>query len=529
MAKAFQKCVNRCKIFCHVIKIILSPNIPTYFLWSGLAYLAATITIFILSGSVDRFLCNVFVPREKCAECTRSDLLMCPKPACYQSAMNLTIMEKATLAKDPLTESLVASGGDWHCLMLAKKADDPVQMALKMYDATTIGTLPQITNDCVTFHCQVMLTALQHPDLVASPKSVSDSCGNHKGSKQASDASKCVCTGLYQTISPIDPSGTATDSDQGKLQAMCRFDLPTTTTTTTTTSTSTTVAASGASVRLLDANLEDGGETILADEMPLSHCSGSSCELLPARQETPDDMQLTQTPDDMRRLDHVPPAQEPAGDPEINDGLPEYTVGEWSQCTCYQACNVGSALGGTSKRRVQCMSAKCKDPMPAVSKACSCVPCSDCQVQIWLFVVTITCAIEAGLCLIMWLSIIYMSSVPEANLTSLSWGQSFLGCFVTRIPLLIRLIVILNVGLACFLVFVTFCPEKLIKFETDCKIVPGLWVLTVVFASLMLLMVIAGALIRQFKRMDPFLFRPVRDNSPAPIRLIGKFIRSLGP
>merc|ERR1719181_1464669 len=118
------------------------------------------------------------------------------------------------------------------------------------------------------------------------------------------------------------------------------------------------------------------------------------------------------------------------------------------------------------------MSAQCKQPIPAGSRSCNCKPCSDCTVQLWLMVVTITCAVEGILCLIMWLSIAYMNSVPEANLVSLSWGQTFLGCFVSRIPLLIRLIVIANLGFACFLVFVTFFPKDLLKtFEPDCKAV----------------------------------------------------------
>lgn len=239
----------------------------------------------------------------------------------------------------------------------------------------------------------------------------------------------------------------------------------------------------------------------------------------------------TQEPDDERRLNHVPPTQAPA-DVTVNDGLPEYTVGEWSQCTCYQACNGGVNMNGIENRNVKCMSAKCKAPMPEVSKTCQCLPCADCVVGLEMMVVMIVCIAEAFLCLIMWLSIAYMSSVvhvAEANLVSLSWGQMFLGCFVTRFPLLIRLGVLVNTALAIYFMIVIFIPKDIIAYQTDCPSVGSLWVLSIFFPVLMVVMLIVGSLMRKFKRMEPFIFRPARHSSVRPIRLFSKFISSLGP
>merc|ERR1712194_899903 len=146
--------------------------------------------------------------------------------------------------------------------------------------------------------------------------------------------------------------------------------------------------------------------------------------------------------------------------------------------------------------------------------------------------VLVLCIVEGVLCLIMWLSIVYMSSVvsiSEANLVSLSWGQMFMGCFVTRFPLLIRLGVLVNTGLAIYFMIVTFIPKDIIAYQTDCANVRGLRVLSIFYPVLMVVMIIVGALMRKFKRMEAYLFRPVRHSSVAPIRIISKFIRSLGP
>merc|ERR1719183_842173 len=101
----------------------------------------------------------------------------------------------------------------------------------------------------------------------------------------------------------------------------------------------------------------------------------------------------------------------------------------------------------------------------------------------------------------------YMSSIPEAHLVSLTWGQAFLGCFISQMPLLIRLTVIFNLGYAIFFVFVTFFPKNLIDYQNDCPNVPSLRVHTVLFLGLMVAMVSAGVLVKFSKRMDPFLFR----------------------
>jgi len=484
-----QKCTKKCNVFCSVLKMILSPTIPTYFLWSGLLYIAATITIFMLSGAINRHLCDIYVPAAKCADCPSSDLLMCSKSSCYQNAMNITITTEAALASDLLFAQLKASSSDWHCMNRARESDDPVQMAIAMADTISGSAFAEdsISIDCVSFNCAVLMTAISHQDLVLTPKSATTAgCTNSAGSKQSWDDSNCVCSGLFQTM---------THKNHVDIESMCRFSFPNTTTTTTTTITTTAI---GTYTRRMQAAY---------------------------------DVEPLQEPEVERRLSHVPPTQAPA-DAAINDGLPEYTQGTWSQCTCYQACNGGENMVGIMSRRVKCMSSKCKAPMPEVSKTCHCIPCADCTISLELLIVMIVCIVEGVLCLIMWMSICYMSSVvsvSEANLVSLSWGQWFLGFFISQFPLLIRLGVLANAALAIFFMVVTFVPEDVISFQNDCKNISSLWVLSIFFPVLVFVLLVVGALMRHFKRMEPYLFRPVRESSAAPIRIVAKFLRSLGP
>jgi len=426
---------------------------------------------------------------------------MCPKVACHQNAMNITIMTEATLKASSLTAKMAGSSADWHCLSLTKEAKDPVDMAVKMYAAINGDGTNKISSDCVKFHCAVLFTALTHQDLVLATKSTTATgCPSTTGSKQSSDESNCVCSGLYQTV---------TAAQIVEIEDMCAKKMPTTTTVTTTTSTSTTVALSGAvGRRMLEAPAEwDMAENVWHDLDP------------------------KQEPDDERRLNHVPPTQAPV-DPKVNEGLPEHTVGKWSPCTCYQACNGGTNMLGIENRRVKCMSATCKEPMPEVSKTCYCLPCADCVVSMETMLVTALCAVEAVLCILMWLSLAYMSSVvsvSEAMLVSLSFGQKFLGCFVTRFPFLIRLGVLVNTALAIYFVIVTFVPKDILAYQTDCGNVSGLWVLSIFFPVLMVVMIIAGTVMRKTKRMQPFIFRPARHSKIAPIRIFSKFLSSLGP
>jgi len=484
--------------------------------------------IFMLGASINGYLCQIHVPRANCQSCGASDLLMCPKTACYQNAMNITLKTKASNMKDILRQQMVGASGDWHCMQLIKDADDPVQAALAIHQTSVIttppeppNTRPKITSDCKHFNCAVLKTAIEHPDLVWAPKSeYAGACRNSQGSKQPADASSCVCAGLYQTMDATKIAN---------IEAMCDYTFPSTITTTTTI---TGGAAGGATSRLLTA----GGTVIPTDSTPELNCDHpDGCDAsakADMMQGTADKVHLLPSiasENIGRQLNHIPPTQAPVADLKINEGLPEFTVGEWSLCTCYQACQEGVFMPGISTRRVQCMSPKCKAPTPQVSKTCFCQPCADCRMSLHMQIVNIAVALQCFLCLVMWLSMMYMSSVPEAELVSLSWGQAFLGCFVSQMPLLIRLIVIFNLGYAIFFVFVTFFPKNLIAYQNDCPNVPALRVHSVLFQSLIIAMIIAGVLIKHSKRMDPYLFRPVRGRPPAPIRLLGKFIRCLGP
>jgi len=230
-----QKCL-RC---LHLLRSGLTLNIPTFFLWSGVVYLATAIVIFVMEPGIEAFLCKIHIAPSKCKDCSSSELLMCPKAACYQSAMNVTIKTKATIAGDDFFDSLLESSGDWHCLQLAKAAKTPVEMATAMWKSVQPAAgLPTITSNCVKYHCEVLRTALHHPDLVLRTRSNGQTgCANIEGTKRPADSSNCVCSGLFGSMGSagIDAKmGTAADTIT-KIEDMCRYKFGTTTTATTTT------------------------------------------------------------------------------------------------------------------------------------------------------------------------------------------------------------------------------------------------------------------------------------------------------
>lgn len=510
-----------CTRICGLMRNLLTLSIPTFFLWSGLVYLATTAIVFVMRQNVHDFLCHIHTPPGQCKEnCGSSDIVMCPKSDCWRNALNLTILEKATGIADPLYNDMHAASGSWHCLNSGKleSSTSPAKMIaeLALRNAAESEALDiKVTQKCISFHCAVLQTALTHPDLVYRPKSdIATGCTNRRDVKQAANAAKCTCSQLYQSM---------TDSDWTNYQAqtLCNLPLITTMTTTTTTSTIANAAGGGASVR----RLQIVGET--GDRMKSATSAGSDCTgpagcSAPSIQNAGEDV----TPivwERERRLDHTPTAP-PAVSAEQNDKLPEYSVGEWSKCTCYQGC-----MPGLQIRVVQCQSPPCKTPTPQVAKKCECEPCTNCNVMFNTLVVMATSTGNGVISLLVWLGIVYMNSIPENHLVRLSWGQWFLGMFVKRLPTLVRLCVFVNIGLAIFLVLQAFMPQEIAKFQTDCHNVPSLKVMVIFFACVMLFQVLLGVLAKYFNRMYPYLFRPVRDNTPAPVRLVNKIFRSLGP
>jgi hypothetical protein len=220
----------------------------------------------------------------------------------------------------------------------------------------------------------------------------------------------------------------------------------------------------------------------------------------------------------------APATSAPAAASASNDDYPEFTVGKWTKCTCYQAC-----VQGVRTRDVTCLSSTCKAPKPEESEKCECKHCSNCQVLLSATIFWISFLTQSVVSILVWLSLLYMGTFEEASLVSLSWFQWFLGFFVKQLPPLTRLLLIVNIGQAIFMVLQTWVPSTVIKFEPDCNDVADLRFLSILLLSVIVVLILLGRLTRLFNKMMPFLYRPHRSNSFILFRWWSKVQASLGP
>lgn len=550
-----KKCKTVCLKICNAVKALLTLSIPSFFLWSGVLYLATAGFVMIMGPAIDDFLCKVYVPADKLKDCA-NDPTVGGKGACYESAMNLTIMLKAGNSTQGSYNDLIASSKEWHCLAAALEAADPVKMLRLLKTAVTdANSESKVSKKCLKFHCAVLDMALTHEDLVLQPKSdISEGCPNGEDTKQQSNASHCVCSKLWGRM-------TADDIAFFEDPLFCNKQAPTTQTTTTTTTNTTTIAppavtaAPGAATRLLQevtvAKAAPGGATRMLQEAVMGEfleteedldCGEDDCSPRSRpRGKKPTDFKdvvaafhadeesyqslghVTPAPH-VRQLGHIGATQAPVDDPAKNELLKPFEVGEFSRCTCYQVCQPGSQMAS-----VTCASPPCQTPKPAAAQTCTCTHCAACHAEFNAFLVMASSALQGLISLFVWLGIVYMNSIPETHLVKLSWLQWFVGIFVKRLPMLVRTAVLVNIGLACFLLFQTFVPEEILSYEPDCNNTPALRLMTLFIASVMAFQVLLGVTAKHLNRMYPYLFKPLRDNMPGPLKIIAKVLRSLGP
>lgn len=72
-------------------------------------------------------------------------------------------------------------------------------------------------------------------------------------------------------------------------------------------------------------------------------------------------------------------------------------------------------------------------------------------------------------------------------------------------------------------------PSTVLEFEPDCNDVGALRVMVIVLSVAMFLQTVMGVVARTVNRMYPYLFVPMKDGGFAPIRLLRKLLRLLGP
>lgn len=505
--KLKEKCAN-----CgNVIVNALTLNIPSYFLWSGVVYLATALVVVVMRPQAIQFLCDVWVGPDDCKTCG-FDLVTCPKANCYRHAMNLTILTQANEAGDKFYEDYKKAVVEYHCLALVEKARDPISMGLMMYDRKNPDNPDVVSDFCIKFHCEVLWQSLTHSDLLnlANPTSPTGCSSNAITHHSGPDTCPCHT----QTIS---------SADRAKMYSMCGW--PTTTTSTTVT-TVTTPPGAAASRRLPSASGapdddrgcegDADGECSRRREAPPTVADAVSDRKHFSPEET------MQSLWDDRRLTHIKAVSPPPD--SVNEDSPEFTVGEWGKCKCYLQCQ-----SGLRSRPVSCLSSACKQPKPVEQEKCECSHCAACSVALSTLIFMTTCAAEGVLNLFVFLVILYMNSVQEEYLVKLSWLQCFLGFTVKQIPPLVRLIVLVNMGQAIFMLFQVWIPTSLIEFEPVCNDVPQLKVLSIFLTSIMMFQILLGVLAKHFNRMYPYLFKPMRASKFPPLRWIGKIQRALGP
>lgn len=204
------KCVKGLGALFRSVKYILTPTLVTYFAQSGGLYIANGLYTWMTMSAVDQILCKIpaelnttnGVPIHKigCSNCT-DNLLMCGKEWCYKAAMNITLKKMIGGSKKSWPKMFLAAGQDPVCNLKVSEAGDPVAVLVDL--GGTINPTAKTNrkydagDDCIQWHCQVMLqAALTNKDL-SSPTA---GCTNTAMTKPDYLAKTCVCQAMPLTF-----------------------------------------------------------------------------------------------------------------------------------------------------------------------------------------------------------------------------------------------------------------------------------------------------------------------------------------
>jgi len=113
------------------------------------------------------------------------------------------------------------------------------------------------------------------------------------------------------------------------------------------------------------------------------------------------------------------------------------------------------------------------------------------------------------------MALVYMSTVEEASLVKLSWLQWFLGFFVKQLPPIARLLILFNLVQSLLMLFQTWVPESIIKFQPDCNDVPQLRFLSIFLAAVMFCLLMIGQVTRAFNSSMEVYIEVTAEDIPA--------------
>jgi hypothetical protein len=142
-----------------VAKHTFTPSLLSYFLWSGIIYVACGSFAILEWYPIYDLFCDMPAREKGCDNCA-DNLLMCPKtlyPAglCWADAVNKTYQEEAADADGRYFETMQLAVQDQNCNSLVKASTDPIDMILAINGSTTMSD----TSACMQWNCRVLAMA----------------------------------------------------------------------------------------------------------------------------------------------------------------------------------------------------------------------------------------------------------------------------------------------------------------------------------------------------------------------------------
>jgi len=575
-----QACFRSCILVLAKVWIACGrPSIHAFFLWSGVSFLVCGLTTVITRDGAQDFFCTLPAQSEfggvGCAN-TPSNLLACPKPSCYRSALNITYKVKshfgstwaqdgAAAASDSLYESFMDASTDVECNNIIGKetVTNPI-LALVEMEAAASGD-QAVAQSCIDYHCGVLVTALTDGDLASS----SGTCTNRHDSKLDSQANSCICQELL-TYAGFQASELATSTSTGtstamqaiynqcgtlvtlKMQGMCTWEsypiwcqsttstvtvssttATSTATTSTGTKTATSVTATTSSATTTASTLTTTTSvTTTATTLTITSATTTVSGL--RRLDSEHDPFLTQSFLEMvvhpveaaRRLQTSASATSSSSSTVDNADLPDYEAGDWSPCTCYQQCTPG-----VRTRVVECLTTACQEPMPATREACICDHAAECSVDtrlIVLFSVFFTQAFIAVLCFIFYFRALSQSSDDFIKMGVMKRCGGF---FFKQMPPLLRILVLIQLVQILWLVLDVWVFGALEDsgYQSDCWESKDLRLVSAICLGLWIFQVSLGKCTKTYARKPDWLYAPDRLSRRFPFKQFRIIFRCLGP
>eukprot|EP00931_Biecheleriopsis_adriatica_P106608 TRINITY_DN81031_c0_g1_i1.p1 TRINITY_DN81031_c0_g1~~TRINITY_DN81031_c0_g1_i1.p1 ORF type:complete len:670 (-),score=96.20 TRINITY_DN81031_c0_g1_i1:64-2073(-) len=203
-----------------------------------------------------------------------------------------------------------------------------------------------------------------------------------------------------------------------------------------------------------------------------------------------------------------------------NDDLQDWTVTDWSRCTCYQQCTPG-----VTTRSVSCPpGVTCKEPKPTAARACVCKHCSDCDVLMFVWATFACYVITGSVCYLLWLGFLAVSMYEEDDYTGMSISLKCLGCFCRTLPFLIK--VMTYVDMFCIVLLVITALTPIGDTFSDCKGSESMEQMAIAGLVAWALQLSIGFYMHKFKPMPPWLHSA---SSSRAMKLLCKPFNAVGP